>query len=555
MEYAIVSHPISAEFRARFEKLIGSVPRYLEASDLGGLTPVQKLKRMATLSARHLYLLIEDESSLPMLPFWQAIAACSTARTLELVYADLRREQFSRLSVVPSLSQVGAASLVGIWNVGATLRECRKLVSMPRSRCQVGTSARVMYLKTNFWFGMKAGGSVGHEAGVLNGLVACGKQVDFYGPTAPVMAVPDVNVSLLSSLTCCGWPNDVNAFRFGRHVARQVAHRAAEARYDFIYQRMSLSNYSGVSLSRKFNIPLVLEYNASEVWLRKNWGRGLRFSQAAEAAEEACLRHAHYILTVSDVLRDELIARGVDPHRIVSYPNCIEPRVFDPALYAAESRQTLRARWNIPANAVVPMFLGTFGQLHGVPILAQAIRKLATEKADFLRKHRVHFLLVGDGALMPEVQQILAEPCCTPFVTLTGLVAQAEAPLYLATADLLLSPHVANADGSQFFGSPTKLFEYMAMAKGIVASDLEQIGQVLKNSLHADNLPATPPDERESSLALLCPPGDVDALAASICFLVEHPQWSEKLGTNARTEALKKYTWRHHVNALLERME
>ena len=51
----------------------------------------------------------------------------------------------------------------------------------------------------------------------------------------------------------------------------------------------------------------------------------------------------------------------------------------------------------------------------------------------------------------------------------------------MAACDLLASPHVPNSDGTPFFGSPTKLFEYMAMGKGIIASDLDQIGEVLEH--------------------------------------------------------------------------
>ena len=43
-----------------------------------------------------------------------------------------------------------------------------------------------------------------------------------------------------------------------------------------------------------------------------------------------------------------------------------------------------------------------------------------------------------------------------------------------------------NAYGSRFFGSPTKLFEDMAMARAIVASDLDQIGEVLSPAVRID---------------------------------------------------------------------
>ena len=132
---------------------------------------------------------------------------------------------------------------------------------------------------------------------------------------------------------------------------------------------------------------------------------------------------------------------------------------------------------------------------------------------------------------------------------------QAEGPLYLAASDILLSPHVPNADGTPFFGSPTKLFEYMAMGKGIVASELDQIGDVLGNALLASALPLDTPAGDETRLAILAAPGSVDELLAGIRFLVERPDWRDVLGENARREALARYTWSHHVGAILEGVE
>ena len=67
-----------------------------------------------------------------------------------------------------------------------------------------------------------------------------------------------------------------------------------------------------------------------------------------------------------------------------------------------------------------------------------------------------------------------------------GRVPQAEGARLLKACDLYVSPHNTHMVDSRFFGSPTKIFEYMAMAGGIVASDLEQIGEVLSPALRVD---------------------------------------------------------------------
>ena len=41
----------------------------------------------------------------------------------------------------------------------------------------------------------------------------------------------------------------------------------------FIYQRYSLNNFASILLSSEYNIPTVIEYNGSEVWIRENWGK------------------------------------------------------------------------------------------------------------------------------------------------------------------------------------------------------------------------------------------------------------------------------------------
>jgi glycosyltransferase involved in cell wall biosynthesis len=117
-------------------------------------------------------------------------------------------------------------------------------------------------------------------------------------------------------------------------------------------------------------------------------------------------------------------------------------------------------------------------------------------------------------------------------------VAQEEGANYLAACDIFLSPHIPNPDGTKFFGSPTKLFEYMGMGKAIIASDLDQIGEVLEHN----------------KTAYLVPPGDVEALANAIAVVANDETLRIKLGENARKEVVAKYTWERHVERIFEQL-
>ncbi len=110
-----------------------------------------------------------------------------------------------------------------------------------------------------------------------------------------------------------------------------------------------------------------------------------------------------------------------------------------------------------------------------------------------------------------------------------------EVAAYLDASDILVSPHISMPDGSRFFGSPTKLFEYMAMGKGIVASRLDQIAEVLEHD----------------QTALLVSPGSVEELAEAIMQLAMNPAKREALGAAARLAAVERHSWARNVAVAL----
>lgn len=516
-----------------------------------GLHFLQKLRRIRPYM---LLIPLQDERSITLLSLLKLLAGLTRAKYIALVQPNFDLKPVNRLSLIPEIFRFGFASFACLTSTVWSWIELKYLLSKRRiTVSRVRQSVNMLYLKTNLWFGLQAGGSIGHIAGVVNAFHRYGFSVTVASTEAPMMVDSTVVSRKVSLPRTFGVPYELNNYRVQWFLREEVSRILTKKDFSWIYQRLSIGNYLGVLLSRAFKLPLVVEYNGSEVWVAKHWGsKPLRFHALANYAEEVMLRHAHLVVTISEVLRDELIERGIEAARIVCYPNCIDPSIFSPERFSEYERQSLRARYGIPSDATVVTFIGTFGLWHGAEVLASTIARLYTEQTVWLAQHKVHFLLVGDGLRMPQVRAIIEAAGARAICTLVGLVPQEQAALHLATADILVSPHVPNPDGTRFFGSPTKLFEYMAMQKGIFASELDQIGEVLSPGIDVRALPVEAPQDENRDLAVLGEPGNCEHLLLGIKFLVERADWRAHLAKNARLRALERYTWDHHVKAIIE---
>lgn len=302
----------------------------------------------------------------------------------------------------------------------------------------------------------------------------------------------------------------------------------AEKRARLLYQRHGRFLFAGAVLSRLTRIPLVLEYNASEEWMAKHWDP-IRFLPWLRLCEKVSIKAASLIVVVSNPLKEQLRATGVPPERILVNPNAVDPDWFHPHCGGAKLRQNLGFR----SQDIVACFVGTFSYWHGVAVLEQTIRSLL-EKDQFAGGP-LRFLLVGDGLLAPQLRNTLEPYTRQGLVIFTGAVPHESVRAYLDAADILLSPHVPMPGGVPFFGSPTKLFEYMAMGKAIAASSLDQIAEVLEHE----------------KTALLVKPADPVALAKAIQRLAADMLLRISLGRNAREVALARHTWRQNARRVL----
>jgi len=123
-------------------------------------------------------------------------------------------------------------------------------------------------------------------------------------------------------------------------------------------------------------------------------------------------------------------------------------------------------------------------------------------------------------------------------VNLLGYKSQKDLPLYYQKADILILPMTGKEVHTTKYASPSKLFEYMASGKPIIASDLISIREILKNN---------------ESILLFEPDNSKD-LINKIKLLSSDPDLMIKLSKNSKNLA-KRYSWNNRVEKIQKHIQ
>ncbi|MFC1964853.1 glycosyltransferase family 4 protein [Chloroflexota bacterium] len=284
---------------------------------------------------------------------------------------------------------------------------------------------------------------------------------------------------------------------------------------DVIYRRHSKLN-SEYLLAKLFNVPSVKELNgiiADEVGISET---GNKFSQwIVGCLESFNMSKADKIITVTqqlkEVLRDDY---QVSEGKLVAIPNGANTELFQ-SIARKQARKTL----NINRNGKFVIFSGTLAAWQGIGNLVRSIPLVLERCPDTL------FLIVGDGPLRPELENLARQTGVTEKIIFTGNIPYEEVPLYINASDICVAPFIGERNNRCGL-SPLKIVEYMACAKPVILSRIPGLEYI------------------EANIAgILVQPDNINELADAIVKLLNNDSLSRQMGKNGEKYAVKNLSW------------
>jgi len=353
-----------------------------------------------------------------------------------------------------------------------------------------------------------------HTQGVLGALLRRGARVDLFAASAGCAPPPALEKIAVHRLPRLPKSDPADRERAALEANEDLASRLLlHGPYDLVYERYSLWSFAGMEYALHNGMPSVLEVNAPLIDEQAQH-RVLVDRAAAQRVAERSFGAAGMMVAVSTEVaaylgefpgaseKVHVIWNGVDPHR---FPEDMEPTLPQPGTFTIG-------------------FVGTLKPWHGLSTLVEAFAGLHE------RHPHSRLLIVGDGPERARLVEDIRSRGLEAAVHMTGAVAPAQVPGFLASMDVPVAPYPAL---DHFYFSPLKVYEYMAAGLPVVASRTGQLIEMIENDV----------------TGILVPPGDPVGLTSALDRLRLDAALRSRLGERARDFVLRHHTW----DAVVER--
>jgi glycosyltransferase involved in cell wall biosynthesis len=348
-------------------------------------------------------------------------------------------------------------------------------------------------------------------------LVAAGRPVDVFAlrrpGDAPTATVDGVTVHHLDVQRHQGAPLPVYLAEYLTFLVRALfaATRAHRRRRYGLVQVHSLPDFlvfAALPL-RAAGVPVVLDLHETmpDMFRSRFPGAANPVTNALLLAEErASIAAATHVITVHEARRRRLERLGIPTERMSIVINSPSLSRFDPAQHPT--------RQFAEDGSTILVYAGALTPIYELDVTVDAVAILAATRPDL----GVRLELYGRGDSEPALREQAARRGIADRVTFHGRIPLHEVPAAVARADIGLAP--TRLDAFTEATISTKIFEYGAMRKPVVASRLPLVEETFPDGSVRTYDPGNPAAMAEAIAAFADDPdareGAVEATLARV---------------------------------------
>jgi glycogen(starch) synthase len=285
--------------------------------------------------------------------------------------------------------------------------------------------------------------------------------------------------------------------------------------FDVVCVHDWLSSVAGLVIKNETKIPVVFHVHSTE------WGRsGGQGSEVVSHLERAMAQNADKIITVSYAMQDDLVKHGWQQSKISVVWNGVDPKRFNPVSVQKDDVAQIRAKYGIPKDYYMLLFVGRLTWVKSVRNLLQAMPLVLNEYPN------TKLVILGKGEEQVDIVQTAERLNIKDSIIYRfDFIPEKERILHYAAADLCVFPSVYEP-----FGIVS--LEAMAMEKPVVVGARGVVGfkeQVINGGPDQNGVHINGED-----------PADI---AWGIKAVLQNPQRAKNWGENGRQRVLEYFTW------------
>jgi len=274
----------------------------------------------------------------------------------------------------------------------------------------------------------------------------------------------------------------------------------------------------GERVAHENNIPFI--YEVRGFYEETKVGRGVLTKKdpkymKIKLCETMLMRKADAIVTLGEMMKKEIIHRGIDRNKIFITPNAVDTNFFKPM----NPNINLKKKLNL-LNKTLIGYIGNIRRIEGIEILVEALKEVRKE-------FDIELLLVGNcrRTYRLDLEKLSEKLGLSDFIHFINPIPINEIINYYSIMELIVIPRI-NTRVTRLV-TPLKPLEAMAMSKVTITSDLPALLELV--------IPGTSGDIFKA--------GDPNDLAEKLMYYLSDQEKMDALGKSSRKFVEENFSW------------